>query len=263
MVAGVCDIANPVTKGIDTMARSGRLLALVQELRAHRHPVTAARLAEVLEVSVRTIYRDIATLQEQGAVIEGEAGIGYQLRDGYLLPPLMFSDDELDALVLGMRWVAARTDPHLRGASIAALSKIAAVLPAGWGDLRESRTLFVGGRGGRAPGPQAPPPADPAIMICLRRGLRQERILDLTYRDASGAETRRRIWPFVLGYFDAAEVIGAWCEDRQAFRHFRTDRILAVAETPERMPRRRAVLLKEWSEAEGISLDMLDPPDRN
>lgn len=245
------------------MARSARLLALVQELRAHRHPVTAARLAERLEVSIRTIYRDIATLQEQGAVIDGEAGLGYQLRDGYLLPPLMFSDEELDALVLGMRWVAARTDPHLRRSAVAALAKIAAVLPPGWGDLRENRTLFVGAGQRRAPGSNLPPPPPPDLMALLRRCLREERVVSLIYRDGDGTETQRRIWPFVLGYFDTSEVVGGWCETRQDFRHFRTDRILAVEDTGERYPRRRAVLLKEWSAAEQISLDMLDPADRN
>lgn len=239
------------------MARSGRLLALVQELRAHRRPVTAAYLAEVLDVSIRTIYRDIVTLQAQGAVIEGEAGIGYQLRDGFLLPPLMFGDEELDALVLGMRWVAARTDPHLRGAAIAALSKIAAVLPPGWGDLRQDRTLFVGGSARRHTEAEAPPP--PERMALLRQCIRDERVVMLTYRDASGVETCRRVWPFVLGYFDTSEVVGAWCEERQGFRHFRTDRIVAAHDTGSRYPRRRAALLKAWSGAEGISLDMLDP----
>lgn len=244
------------------MTRSARLLALVQELRAHRHPVTAARLAASLGVSVRTIYRDIATLQQQGAVIEGEAGLGYQLRDGFLLPPLMFNDEELDALVLGMRWVAARTDPHLRRAAVAALARIAAVLPAGWGDLRENRTLFVGRGQQQTPEAEASAPS-PDLMALLRRCIRAERVVDLTYRDGAGAETRRRIWPFVLGYFDTVEVIGGWCETRQGFRHFRTDRILTATETGQRMPRRRAVLLTEWSRAEQISLDMLDPTDRN
>src|SRR5689334_17740202 len=117
------------------MARSQRLLELIQVLRRHRHPVSGQALADELGVSLRTIYRDVQTLIGQGATIDGEAGIGFILRPGFVLPPLMFSDDELEALVLGLRFVAQRTDASFGHAAMNALAKIAAVLP---DDLRNN-----------------------------------------------------------------------------------------------------------------------------
>src|ERR1700754_4300218 len=111
------------------MSRAQRLLDLLQILRSHRYPVSGALLAGQLDISLRTLYRDIALLQQQGAHIEGEAGVGYVLRPGFLLPPLMFSEEEIQALVLGSRWVADRADSQLGQAARNALAKIAAVLP--------------------------------------------------------------------------------------------------------------------------------------
>src|ERR1051325_6578048 len=111
------------------MARSERLLALIQALRRHRHPVTGQAMADELGVSLRTVYRDIQTLVAQGATIDGEAGLGFILRPGFVLPPLMFSDEELEALVLGLRWVSQRTDASFEYAAMNALAKIAAALP--------------------------------------------------------------------------------------------------------------------------------------
>ena len=126
------------------MSRSERLLELLQILRRYRHPVSGHDLAAELGISIRTLYRDIATLQSQGAVIEGEAGVGYVLRAGYTLPPLMFSEDEIEALVLGSRWVSTRSDQQLGNAARNALAKIAAVLPAALRDNLEATTLLVG-----------------------------------------------------------------------------------------------------------------------
>src|SRR6266568_3284273 len=117
------------------MSRSQRLLDLIQVLRRHRRPVTGAVLAEDVGVSLRTLYRDIETLKAQGAHIDGEAGIGYVLRPGFMLPPLMFTEEEIEALVLGSRWVADRGDARLGEAGRNALAKVAAVLPP---DLREA-----------------------------------------------------------------------------------------------------------------------------
>src|SRR6266705_5570418 len=111
------------------MSRSQRLLDLIQVLRRHRRPVTGSVLAEATGVSLRTLYRDIETLKAQGAHIDGEAGIGYVLRPGFMLPPLMFSEEEIEALVLGSRWVSDRADTPLGDAARNALAKIAAVLP--------------------------------------------------------------------------------------------------------------------------------------
>ncbi|MER9136921.1 YafY family transcriptional regulator [Mesorhizobium sp. M0830] len=218
------------------MSRSERLLDLIQTLRRHRRPVSGQALADELGISIRTLYRDIATLQGQGAPIEGEAGLGYVLKPG-LLPPLMFSDEEIEAIVLGSRWVAKQPDQRLSAAAANALAKIAAVLP---DDLREdldASTLLVG------------PPAAAVEGIDLgivRQAIRNERKLGFLYRDAAGAASERVVWPFAVGFFDKVRVVVAWCEMRQDFRHFRADRIEALQATDLRYPRRRQVLLKEW-----------------
>ena len=225
------------------MSRAQRLLDLIQVLRRHRHPVSGQSLADELGVSLRTLYRDIVTLQGQGARIDGEPGLGYVLKPGFMLPPLMFTEEEIEALVLGSRWVAKRADKRLGTAARDALAKIAAVLPA---DLREdldASTLLV------ATGPVA---AGDAELATVRDAIRNERKLDIRYRDVRDAESARRIWPFAVGFFDRTRIVAAWCEVRKGFRHFRTDRIVALTPTDIRYPRRRQVLLKEWREAEGI-----------
>lgn len=226
------------------MSRSQRLLDLIQALRRRRQPVSGQTLASELGVSLRTLYRDIATLQAQGASIEGEAGVGYVLRPGFLLPPLMFSEDEIEALVLGSRWVADRADGRLAEAARTAIGRIAAVLPA---DLRESldaSALLVG------PGAQIAP--DAVDLAVIRAAIRTERKLALVYLDANGARTERVVWPFALGFFDRVRVLVAWCELRQGFRHFRTDRIADAAVMSTRYPKRRQALLKEWRQETGI-----------
>lgn len=226
------------------MSRAERLLDLIQILRRHRHPVSGHALAKELGVSIRTLYRDIVTLQAQGARIDGEPGLGYVLRPGFMLPPLMFSEDEIEALVLGSRWVADRGDSRLGAAARDALAKIAAVLPADLRDELDASTLLVG--------PGAPIAAGDAELASIRLAIRAERKLDIIYRDVQDAETKRLIWPFAVGFFDRARVVVAWCELRQGFRHFRTDRIAALAPTDIRYPKRRQALLKEWRQAEGI-----------
>ena len=126
------------------MSRAQRLLDLIQILRGHRFPVTGAHLAAELSISLRTLYRDIGTLQEQGANIEGEPGLGYVLHPGFMLPPLMFSEDEIAALVLGSRWVADRGDVRLGAAARSALTKIAAVFPDDPGRALDASPLLVG-----------------------------------------------------------------------------------------------------------------------
>ncbi len=227
--------------------RAQRLLDLIQVLRRHRQPVTGAALADELGVSLRTLYRDIATLQAQGATIDGEPGIGYVLRPGFMLPPLMFSEDEIAALVLGSRWVADRADTPLGLAASNALAKIAAVLPPDLRDDVDASTLLIG------PGPVIA--AGDTELGTIRRAIRNERKLAIAYRDGRAAASDRVIWPFALAFFDRVRVVVAWCELRRAFRHFRTDRIVALTATGMRYPRRRQVLLKEWRAAEGIAAD--------
>jgi predicted DNA-binding transcriptional regulator YafY len=234
----------PPKKGA-RLSRSERLLELLQVLRRHRRPVSGRTLAAEVGVSLRTLYRDIASLQVQGADIEGEPGLGYVLKPGFMLPPLMFSEEEIEALVLGSRWVAERGDDPLAAAARNALAKIAAVLP---DDLREgfeASTLLVG--------PGEPILVGAVDLAIVRRAIRAERKLAITYRDGGGADTHRTIWPFALGFFDRVRVVVAWCELREGFRHFRTDRITGLEATDLRYPRRRQALLKAWRQAEGIA----------
>ena len=226
------------------MSRAERLLSLIEILRRHRAPVSGARLAEKLGVSVRSLYRDIATLQGQGASIEGEAGVGYVLKPGFLLPPLMFSPNEIEAIVLGSRWVAQRADGELAVAARTALAKILTVLPPDLRDEAELSSLLVG------PG-EALAVGEREIGV-IRQAIRRERKLAVAYRDGDLRASRRVVWPFALAYFDRVRVLVAWCELREGFRHFRTDRIDALEVVEERYPRRRAALLKAWREAEGV-----------
>ena len=228
------------------LPRAARLLDLIQLLRGHRYPVTGAKLAADLRISLRTLYRDIVTLQAQGAGIEGEAGIGFVLRPGFMLPPLMFSPDEIEALVLGVRWVAGRGDAQLGAAAQSLLAKIAAVLPE---DLRgglDSSSLLV---------PCGPVAVESQIDLGqIRRAIRAQRKLVLDYADARGQKSRRTVWPFALGYFEACRVIAAWCETRQDFRHFRCDRITGLEMLDMRYAERREVLLKRWREHQGVNV---------
>ncbi|MBO9107871.1 MULTISPECIES: helix-turn-helix transcriptional regulator [Agrobacterium] len=224
------------------MSRSQRLLDLLQILRAHRMPVSGMALAAQTGVSLRTLYRDIATLQAQGADIEGEAGVGYVLRPGFLLPPLMFSQQEIEALVLGSRWVAGRADEGLAQAARAALVKIAAVLPDALREELDNSTLLVG-----------PGQAMATIHVdlaAIRDIIRKESKVVMTYRDEKGELTERVIWPFALAFFDLVRVVLAWCETRQDFRSFRADRIESFNPLDKRYPRRRHSLLKDWRERE-------------
>ena len=227
------------------MSRSQRLLDLIQTMRRYRRPVSGKVLAEETGISIRTLYRDIATLQAQGAHIEGEPGLGYVLRPGFMLPPLMFTEEEIEALVLGSRWVAKQPDNRLSTAARDALNKIAAVLP---DDLRESvdtSALLVGPGDGSA--------TDGIDLADVRKAIRSERKLVISYRDGYGSQSSRLIWPFALGFFDKMRVIVAWCELRQDFRHFRTDRLSRLEATDIRYPKRRQVLLQEWRDAQGIA----------
>lgn len=235
------------------MSRAQRLLALLQELRCHRHPVRGAALADTLGVNLRTLYRDVAVLQAQGARIEGEPGLGYVLRPGFTLPPLTFTAEEVEALVLGARWVVDRADAPLGDAARHALAKIRAVLPADGRAALEDTALLVGpGASSASAVGHARAAAEGAHLTAVRRAIRAERKLTLTYRDPAGRESVRTVWPFALAFFDRARVVVGWCELRGAYRHFRADRITALAPLEARYPRRRYALLREWREAEGI-----------
>ncbi|WP_279022851.1 helix-turn-helix transcriptional regulator [Gibbsiella quercinecans] len=227
------------------MSRTQRLLTLMQMLRQHRYPIAGHTLALELGISMRTLYRDIATLQQQGADICGEAGVGYLLKPGFMLPPLMFSPQEIEALVLGMRWVSRRGDSQLADAANHAQAKIAAVLPAALRDDLDSSTLFIG--------PVDATPVADDVMVLVRALIRQERKCVIQYVDAEGRASERVLWPFAIGYFEQVQLLVAWCELRQTFRHFRLDRIGQITVLEQRYPRRRRALLKDWRQQEGIA----------
>ena len=226
------------------MSRTARLLDLLQLLRNRSTPIAGPALAQDLGISIRSLYRDIATLQAQGADIVGEPGLGYVLRPGFTLPPLMFSADEIEAIVLGSRWVAARADDsRLSQSARQALSKITAVLPAELRERAEATNLLVARMG------LAPASVDAGV---IRLAIRNERKLVITYRGPDGGETERTIWPFKIGFFEQVRVVAGWCELRQDYRHFRVDRITRLEATDIRYPRRRAVMLKEWRAQQNV-----------
>jgi len=226
-------------------SRSERLLTLIQALRRHRRPVTAHQLAAELSVSVRTIYRDIETLVSQGASIAGEAGVGFVMRPGFTLPPLMFRDEEIEALVLGSRWVAQLPDAPLARAAADAITKITAVLPERLRHRVEDAGLFAVPRTAEA--------LDRIDTSAVRAAIREERKLRIGYVGGNEEQTVRVIWPVALAFFERVRVVVAWCELRQAFRHFRTDRITSAEPTGEPLPRRRPDLLAEWRETERVA----------
>ncbi|NMD06481.1 MAG: YafY family transcriptional regulator [Phyllobacteriaceae bacterium] len=222
------------------MRRADRLLRIIQILRRHRRPVKGQSMAEELEVSLRTLYRDIADLVTDGVPIRGEAGVGYVLGQGYDLPPLMFSTDEVEAVMLGLRWVMRRGDKDLVRAAHDAVAKVGAVLPAELRPVLFDTGLIV------PPSWRAFP--DSVDVAALRGAIREQRKVRLSYRNEEGVASERTIWPFAISYFDAQRLIVSWCELRQGFRTFRTDRMLTAEILPEKYKERRAALLKRWSE---------------
>jgi len=221
------------------LSRTHRLFDLMQALRRRRVPVSGAELAREIDVSLRTLYRDIASLQAMGAEIEGEAGIGYILRPSLLLPPLMFTEEQIEALAVGAQWVARKTDEDLAQAARDAIAKIAAVLP---DDLRErlhDDALLVGGR----------PVENKGLDLTLaRQAMREERKLKIAYVDPEGRRSERVVWPFVLGFMESTRLLVAWCELRADIRTFRTDRFEHAELLPDRYPRRRRDLARQWRE---------------
>jgi predicted DNA-binding transcriptional regulator YafY len=200
------------------LRRADRLLQIIQILRRSNRPTTAQALADELEVVPRTIYRDIATLQASRVPIDGEAGIGYLLRPGYDLPPLMFDTDEIEAVVLGLTMVAERGDPALTRGASDALAKVRAVVSKDVAAASWKATLLVphAVEAGVDFGPYLP---------LIRDAIRDCRKLDIGYSDANGDPSKRTIWPLGLYMYSHATLVCAWCEMRNGFRAFRSERI--------------------------------------
>jgi predicted DNA-binding transcriptional regulator YafY len=223
------------------MRRADRLFQIIQVLRRSRNPVTADAIAAELETSKRTIYRDIADLMGQRVPIRGEAGIGYVLEGGFDLPPLMLTPDEIEAAVLGAQWVTLRGDAALARAAQDLIAKIGAAVP-------ERLRPFALEPATRAATNYNVVP-DGLDMAQVRRAIHGAKKIKLTYRDEQDRETERTVWPFAVGYHETVRLMIAWCELRQDFRSFRTDRVAEAEFLDERYPERAATLRARWRKA--------------
>jgi predicted DNA-binding transcriptional regulator YafY len=220
------------------MRRADRLFQIIQILRRSARPVTAAALAEEIEVSKRTIYRDMADLIGQRVPVQGEAGLGYLIASDYDMPPLMLTADEIEAVTLGAQWVAGRSDRVLSNAARDVIAKIAAVVP------ERLRPFIVEPSVGVKPAAaEVEESVDPSR---LRAAIREGRKLRLCYRSEAGEETGRIVWPVILGYAETSRLLVAWCELRQGFRHFRTDRMIEAEALDDRIGLRPGELRRRW-----------------
>ncbi|WP_037084057.1 helix-turn-helix transcriptional regulator [Neorhizobium vignae] len=199
------------------MRKASRLFEIIQILRLAKKPVTGAEIALQLEVTVRSIYRDIAALQAMRVPIEGGRGIGYILRPGFTLPPLMLSIEETEAIVLALALLERTGDTELRQAAKQVNRKIAAVVPAPLAGTFSANALHAWG--------SVAPVPDALDLAMVRRAIRDEQKLALDYRDEQARATERTIRPVALIYYSQTANIVAWCELRQAIRNFRADRV--------------------------------------
>lgn len=211
------------------MPKTDRYFEIIQMLRHAKSPLRAAQIADTLEVSLRTIYRDIATLQARQIPILGEAGVGYVMRAGYDLPPLNLDADEADAVILGLAMIARTGDAALWQAARRAARKLHAIAPG-------TQQLVASSWG---------TPTDPAAPL-IRSAIKAERALHIAYTDGIGAQSTRIIWPLALIYYADNTVLAAWCTTRGALRHFRLDRMAACTPDDTYFKGRGHALLKEW-----------------
>lgn len=222
------------------MRKAERLFQIIQILRRSSQPVTSAQLAEELEVARRTVYRDIAHLIGQRVPIEGEAGFGYVLDPQYDMPPLMLTAEEIEAVMLGVQMVAKLGDPAITNAARDVIAKIAFTVP-------DDLLPFI---------------AEPAVGLKpedatdsstfdsrpVRRAIREGRKIELDYRAANDEVSHRIVWPVLLGYADTHRLLIAWCESKQAFRHFSTERILDLKILEETIAISRDKLRRQWQQ---------------
>lgn len=226
------------------MNRTDRLVAMVLHLQGRR-VVRAEELAEVFEISERTVYRDIAALGEAGVPVVGEAGVGYSLARGYHLPPVMFTGDEALAMAVGEGLVRAMTDSSVAEPMGSALAKIRSVLPADHKDVLERldrATAVLDPQGGTAP--------DGDLLLSVQRAAISRAVLDMRYRDRTGTPTTRQIEPLGVLFFNQSWYVVAWCRLREGLRHFRVDRMVSIKRTGERCPVRDDFTLAGHIESE-------------
>jgi predicted DNA-binding transcriptional regulator YafY len=220
------------------MRRADRLFQIIQILRRSRRPLTADVIAAEVETSKRTIYRDIADLMGQQVPIRGEAGVGYVLEGGFDLPPLMLTSDEIEAAVLGARWVAGRGDPALAQAALDLIAKISVAVP------EKLRPIVLDPAVGTPPARNLP--RDGLDMARVRAWVHAGRKIVICYSDQDGRGSERTIWPIAVGYHDTVRLLIAWCESRADFRHFRADRVTSASFLDERYPDRPGALRARW-----------------
>jgi predicted DNA-binding transcriptional regulator YafY len=221
------------------MRRSDRLFDIIQRLRTASRPVTAATLATDLEVTPRTVYRDIATLQARRVPIEGAAGVGYVLRKGFDLPPLMFTLDEVEAIAVGAQLVRRLKDPKLQDAADAVLAKVSVVLPDPMRGHLSSTPIYVS--------PGMTPEAQGADLAEIRAAIRDSRKLYIAYADVTGRRSNRTVWPIAMAYYVDVTLVGAWCELRADYRNFRVERIQSSKVLDEHFDQDNGRLFREWS----------------
>jgi predicted DNA-binding transcriptional regulator YafY len=233
------------------MRRAERLFQIIQILRrSKRHPIRAGDIAEELETSLRTIYRDIAQLLAERVPIRGEAGIGYILEDGFDMPPLMLTADEIEAAMLGAQWVMGRGDENLVRAARDLVAKIGAVVPPHLRPLALDSTL-VSPNWKRIE-------LDSVDMAKVRAAIHAQTKIRIAYGDEQGRATERTIWPIAVSYWELVRVVVAWCELRKAFRSFRTDRVRGAEFTGERYPIPRTRLTAQWRKEMADSIERGD-----
>ena len=214
------------------------MFEIIQVLRRADQPVTSHELASSLEVTQRTIYRDVAALQAMRVPIEGEAGIGYIMRAGFDLPPLMFSSEEVEAIIVGLALLQRTGDIGLQDASNRVSAKIAEVLPDDLERNLEAPHLLVSSWG-------ANPPRQ-VDLASVRQAIRQETKLQIIYEDAHDRRSERKIKPLAILYYVEVVLLTAWCELREDFRHFRLDRISFCKTLDERFPQEGDPLRALW-----------------
>jgi len=220
------------------MRRTERLFQIIQILRRHRRAVTGRELADELSVSLRTLYRDMAELVAQRVPIRGEAGTGYLIDSDFDMPPLMLTTDELEAAVLGAAWVAQRGDATLARGAQDLIAKLTAVVPEPLRPVLLDASLL--------PLSFRPRPPDGFDVAEMRAAIRDQRKVLIDYADVQGLTTQRTIWPIVIAYLEEARLVVGWCELREDFRHFRTDRIKSAVVQPARYTQRTGILRTRW-----------------
>jgi predicted DNA-binding transcriptional regulator YafY len=222
------------------MRRADRLFRIVQHLRGRRL-TTAAFLADRLGVSLRTVYRDVRDLSLSGVPVEGEAGVGYRLKAGFDVPPLMFNLNEIEALAVGARMVEAWGGPVLAESARTAIEKIVAALPADRRLAVERTRLYAPGFHVDGKSMQR--------LEAVRDAIGGRRVLQLDYRDASGKPSGRAVWPLALYFWGGSWTLGAWCETREDFRNFRIDRIAGLEALERRYPEQPGRTLADFLRA--------------